>query len=120
MFGWAVLGAVMLWKALTDPAHCSPALELFHFSLAGVVLLGIALQSVRLARLRLLLDRQNTALSSALEQISRLATRDDLTGLLNRRHMSELLVNEKARHDRSGLPKARQAFTGPTRPGRSR
>ena len=101
MFGWAVLGAVMLWKALTDPAHYSPALELFHLSLAGVVLLGIAL-------------------SSALEQISRLATRDDLTGLLNRRHRSELLVNEKARHDRSGLPKARQAFTGPTRPGRSR
>ncbi len=53
MFGWAVLGAVMLWKALTDPAHYSPALELFHFSLAGVVLL---------AQLRLLLDRQNTAL----------------------------------------------------------
>ena len=86
----------------------------------GWAVLGIALQSVRLARLRLLLDRQNTALSSALEQISRLATRDDLTGLLNRRHRSELLVNEKARHDRSGLPKVRQAFTGPTRPGRSR
>ena len=104
VFAWAVLGAVMLWKALTDPAHNSPALELFHFSLAGVVLLGIALQSVRLARLRLHLDRQNTALSSALEQIGRLVTRDDLTGLLNRRHMSELLVDEKARHDRSGLP----------------
>lgn len=104
VFAWAVLGAVMLWKALTDPVHHRPALELFHFSLAGVVLLGIALQSVRLARLRLHLDRQNTALSSALEQIRRLATRDDLTGLLNRRHMSELLVDEKARHDRSGLP----------------
>ena len=86
----------------------------------GWAVLGIALQSVRLARLRLLLDRQNTALSSALEQISRLAMRDDLTGLLNRRHRSELLVNEKARHDRSRLAKARQAFTGPTRPGRSR
>ena len=104
VFAWAVLGAVMLWKALTDPAHYRPALELFHFSLAGVVLLGIALQSVRLARLRLHLDRQNIALSSALEQIGRLVTRDDLTGLLNRRHMSELLVDEKARHDRSGLP----------------
>lgn len=104
VFAWAVLGAVMLWKALTDPVHHRPAIELFHFALAGVVLLGIALQSVRLARLRLHLDRQNTALSSALEQIRRLATRDDLTGLLNRRHMSELLVDEKARHDRSGLP----------------
>ena len=103
LFAWAALGSVMLWKAQTDPSRYPAAVEVANFSLSGVVLLGIALQSVRLTRLRLYLDRQNTALSSALEQIRRLATRDELTGLINRRHMSELLVAEKSRHDRSGL-----------------
>jgi diguanylate cyclase len=98
----AMLGGVMLWKAQTDPARYPPLVELMHFLLAAVVLGTVGLLSIRLAGMRQHLHRQNAALSSALQQIQRLATRDDLTGLVNRRHMSELLTAEKLRHDRSG------------------
>ena len=97
-----MLGGVMLWKSQTDPLRYPPTVEFMHFLLSAVVLVSMALLSIRLAGMRQHLHRQNAALSSALEQIQRLATRDDLTGLVNRRHMSELLAAEKARHDRTG------------------
>jgi diguanylate cyclase (GGDEF)-like protein len=40
-------------------------------------------------------------LEAALAHIHRLATHDDLTGLVNRRHMQELLENERMRLERS-------------------
>jgi diguanylate cyclase len=98
----ALLGGVMLWKSQTDPARYPPSVEFLHFLLGLAVLFSISLLSVRLARMRDRAQQQNTALADALEQIRRLATRDDLTGLVNRRHMSELLAAEKTRHDRTG------------------
>jgi diguanylate cyclase len=98
---FVLLSGVMLWKSHTDPTRYPAAVEWIHFMFAGLVSSSIALLSARLARLRQRLKDQNAALSVALEQIRRLATRDDLTGLLNRRHMSELLVAERARHGRS-------------------
>ena len=101
-FALTLLGAVMVWKSKTDPLRFPPAVELTHFLFASVVLLSIALLAGRLARLRERLSQQNAALTSALEQIQRLATQDDLTGLVNRRHMSDLLAAENLRRDRSG------------------
>lgn len=98
----ALLGGVMLWKSQTDPARYPPSVEFLHFLVGVAVLFSISLLSVRLARMRDRAQQQNTALTHALEQIRRLATRDDLTGLVNRRHMSELLAAEKTRHDRTG------------------
>jgi diguanylate cyclase len=95
-------GAVMGWKANTDPQHFPPTEELIHFSLVCVVLFGIAVLSIKLAGMRQRLNEKNAALLVALEQIRRLATSDDLTGLFNRRHMAELLCIESARQKRSG------------------
>ena len=97
-----LLGGVMLWKSQTDPARYPPSVEFMHFLVAVAMLLSISLLSVRLARMRDRVQQQNTALAHALQQIRRLATRDDLTGLVNRRYMSELLAAEKMRHDRTG------------------
>ena len=47
------------------------------------------------------LRRQKLELEAALAHIHRLATHDDLTGLVNRRHMQELLENERMRLERS-------------------
>jgi diguanylate cyclase (GGDEF)-like protein len=47
------------------------------------------------------LRRQKVELEAALAHIHRLATHDDLTGLVNRRHMQELLENERMRLERS-------------------
>ena len=88
--------------AYTDPLRFPPLQEWAHFSVAAVVLIGIAVLSVKLAGLRQRLTEKNAALSVALEQIRRLATSDDLTGLFNRRHMAELLRTESARQKRTG------------------
>ena len=101
MVAGAMLGAVMSWKSQTDPAHYPATIESMHFLVTGVALLGTTVLSMKVARMRLQLGQQNAALSDALAQIRRLATRDELTGLLNRRHMSELLESEKLRHDRA-------------------
>jgi diguanylate cyclase len=99
-----MLGGTMWWKARVDPIGYPPSVELMYFLLAAVVIATIAMLTIRVAGMREHLHRQNMALSGALEQIQRLATRDDLTGLVNRRHMSELLAGEKARHARTGHP----------------
>jgi diguanylate cyclase len=97
----AMLGAVMSWKSQSDPARYPATVELMHFLVAAVSMLGIAVLAMKVARMRLQMGQQNAALSDALAQIRRLATQDELTGLLNRRHMSELLEIEKLRHDRT-------------------
>jgi diguanylate cyclase len=99
-----MLGTTMWWKAWVDPIVYLPTVEFMHFLLVGVVLVATAVLSIRVAGMRQHLHRRNAALSSALEQIQRLATRDDLTGLVNRRHMSELLTAEQVRHARTGHP----------------
>ena len=102
LFAFAVLAGVMLWKANTDPQRYPPAVEAIHFVLAGVVILAIAMLSVRMTTLRARLNQQKADLEQALEKIRLLATKDDLTGLVNRRQMGELMAAEKLRLARSG------------------
>ena len=47
------------------------------------------------------LQKNNNALQRALAKISEMATRDELTGSHNRRHLMEFLAREKARCDRA-------------------
>ena len=54
--------------------------------------------------MRTRLHRSRQELTQALEQIRDLATRDELTGLSNRRYMTEMMRLEHARALRSGLP----------------
>lgn len=92
MFG-AALGFVA-WHP--EPGH-EPVLEIAHATMIVVVLLSGTFLTTRVQATRLHLQRQKHELTRALEQISRLATRDALTGLVNRRHMLELLQREFAR-----------------------
>ena len=54
------------------------------------------------SRLRTKLKAQTLGLAGALARIQHLATRDELTQLINRRHMADVMENEAARRDRSG------------------
>jgi diguanylate cyclase (GGDEF)-like protein len=58
--------------------------------------------AVRLSRMRERLRRRRQELAEALAQIRELVTRDELTGLINRRHMQELIEHEHQRCTRSG------------------
>jgi diguanylate cyclase len=60
---------------------------------------GLAAQ---LSSLRAKLQAQKDELANALVRIQILATRDELTGLVNRRHMMEVLGQHKKRLERSG------------------
>lgn len=95
------LGAVMLWRTSTDPQGFDPRGEALTFAFATVVLVSTTMLSFRLGRMRELLSAQKAELTRALELNRELATRDALTGLLNRRAMNERLGEETARLKRA-------------------
>jgi diguanylate cyclase len=103
--GWfavTLLGLVMLAMAAHAPQVFDPTIELIHFAFAAVVLPVISMLAGDLSAMRTRLKVQRTELQAALARIHKLATRDDLTGLINRRHMEELAALEQRRAMRSG------------------
>ena len=79
---------------------------LMVLSIGLVLSLLVALAILRNYRARIILQRElaerNRALREALEQVSRLATTDTLTGLLNRRALIEQAGKEMARAEQDG------------------
>ena len=102
LYALAAFGAVMGWKAWDEPQVFAPAVELGHFLMLAAMLPAVSLLSARLTRLRERNRRQRKELALAVSRIQDLATRDELTGLVNRRHMSTLLEQERQRGVRSG------------------
>jgi len=100
------LAGVMAWRCLLAEVRYDPRVELMHFIFAAIVMTATAILAVRLGRLRARLSEQKDELSKALELNRQLATRDMLTGLLNRRAMVELLAQEQPRQRRAGGPMA--------------
>lgn len=70
-------------------------LETLRLTVFGIVLLWFAVMGGYISRLRKTLSDSRTA-------IEKLATHDSLTGAYNRRHLSNILQQEKLRSDRSG------------------
>ncbi len=101
-FAVTVLGLVMLAMATHAPQTFDPTIERIHFAFAAVVLPVISMLAGDLSDMRTRLKLQKTELKDALARIHKLATRDDLTGLVNRRHMEELAEMEQRRAMRSG------------------
>lgn len=69
-----------------------------------IVLTGCVALNLRIQRIRARLHEQRLALAQALEVNRELATRDELTGLINRRAMQDLMALEHRRSVRSGRP----------------
>lgn len=102
LFAFIDLLAVMAWKSQTDALRYPVAVEAVHLVFGVIVLLGVSALSVRMGVMRERLRQQKQALEASLAQIQQLATRDELTGLVNRRHMMTLLRAEQVRQQRSG------------------
>ena len=98
----ALMGMTMLVMNQVAPDMYTTAEEWVHFLVLTVVCLAVAYLGGELSRLRTRLREQRAELATAVERIHRLAMRDELTGLLNRRHMTELLQHERQRFVRSG------------------
>jgi diguanylate cyclase (GGDEF)-like protein len=102
LFAVTLLGLVMLAMATYAPRVFDPTIERIHFVFAAVVLPVISMLAGDLSAMRTRLKVQKAELQDALARIHKLATRDDLTGLINRRHMEELALLEQRRAQRSG------------------
>jgi diguanylate cyclase len=97
----AMFGVVMAAMSQRSPERYPLGGEVVYFIMLCIMVAGVGLLTVRLHRMRDRLRRQRVELGAALAHIQRLATHDDLTGLVNRRHMQELLENERMRLERS-------------------
>ena len=100
--GFTGLAMATLWRSVGPNPSAAPEVEAMHFALAAAVMGATALLAIRLGRLRARLSAQKAELADALEINRQLATRDMLTGLLNRRALVELLAQEQPRQRRAG------------------
>ena len=96
-----LFGVVMGFASQRNPERYPLGGEIVYFMMLCIMVVGVGVLTVRLHRIRDRLRRQKVELEAALAHIHRLATHDDLTGLVNRRHMQELLENERMRLERS-------------------
>jgi diguanylate cyclase len=103
-FSVVSLGLAMGAGAWLAPERFPPVIEALHFLFSLVVLSSIAVLAGQLGRLRFDLRAQKIELRLALERIRLLATRDELTGLPNRRHAQDLLTLEVSRAKRERGP----------------
>lgn len=96
LYAWMVYGVALLVSAWHVHPLAAP-LEVAHFAALCISVLGSLVLGLRLSTLRARLRRQRRELREALDENRELASRDPLTGLVNRRAMLALLQLELAR-----------------------
>jgi len=79
-------------------------LELLNLMILALLLLWMSLLGSYIAGLRSNLAQKKEALAGALARLEELASRDELTGLHNRRHLMETLEQQQERAVRHGEP----------------
>lgn len=97
LFGLAM--ALMAWRL---PRSYPPLVEAGHFIMVATMLPAASMLAARISLMRHRMRAQRVELKQALARIEELATCDVLTGLLNRRHLEEVLERERQRSVRSG------------------
>jgi diguanylate cyclase (GGDEF)-like protein len=102
IFALLAFGLSMAVMSSIKPDVYPATVELVHFMMLVIVVPAVSVLSERLSRIRRRLGQQKRELTLALEQIQLMAAHDELTGLLNRRHMQVLLEQEAQRSLRSG------------------
>lgn len=104
LYAVLLFGATMALMAARRPAVYVPAVEIGHFIMVATMMPAVSILAGRLSHMRQRIRQQRSDLRHALSRIEDLATRDALTGLVNRRHMEELLEQEHQRSVRAGHP----------------
>lgn len=101
---YAVLlyGSTMLLMSVRAPLAYPPSVELGHFLLVATMLPAVSMLAARLSRLRHRSRMQRAELAQAVARLREHTTRDELTGLINHRHMLTVMEQEHQRCVRSG------------------
>jgi diguanylate cyclase (GGDEF)-like protein len=97
------MGLTMAYKGWTDPEHYPVKIEWMYFVFVVTIMPTISQLAVQLTRMRERLKAQKKELETALARIQELATLDELTGLINRRQMLQLLTEHAMRDKRNAL-----------------
>jgi diguanylate cyclase len=97
-----LLGLSMGILSHVDPDYYPPKLELLRFELMIGTVPSLIFSAYQISSWRNRLSTQRRELKVALEQVQKLATRDVLTGLYNRRFMQTKLEEAVKRFDRYG------------------
>lgn len=103
----ATTGSVAMLLFKYDPSQWSSQafhLELLHLMILMIVLLWMSLLGGYIAGLRSRLNEKKDALAAALARLQELASRDELTGLYNRRHLMDTLEQQEERAKRHHEP----------------
>jgi diguanylate cyclase (GGDEF)-like protein len=104
VYGLFTFGCAMVAVGMTDAEPGTVVLQCIHFAVLVVALPTTYILASQLAELRSRLRQRREALTEALDRIEVLATRDELTGLPNRRDMLAQLAVQQQRARRSGKP----------------
>lgn len=102
LYAVLLFGAVMAWCAWREPLRYPWRIELGHFLLVATMMPAVSILAERLSKLRQRSRQHRAELAQALVRLREQSTRDELTGLINRRHMQELIAQEHQRGVRSG------------------
>ncbi len=94
----------ILVTASMDSPQPALAVVVAHLTVVLLSLLAGTMMCLQVQTIRSRMRNQKHELQGALEQIRQMAMRDHLTGLINRRQMSELMGLELRRCQRSGRP----------------
>lgn len=101
LFALACFGLSMGVMIQLKPQDYPVAVELGYFLMLALTLPAVSVLAGRLSSIRERLSVQKAALTEALAQIHAMSIRDELTGLVNRRHMQALLEQETRRSARN-------------------
>jgi diguanylate cyclase len=102
VYAVVLFAAVMTVLALVRPQDYPVLIELGHFLLVATMLPAVSILAGRVSRMRYRARLQRADLSQALNRLREHTTRDELTGLINKRHMVEVMEQEHQRCIRSG------------------
>lgn len=104
LYAVLAIGVTILYKTHTDPQRYPAKVEWMYFIFLVTVVPMISQLAGQINRMRANLKAKKQALEEALVRIQELATHDELTGLVNRRHISQVL-NEHAARSKRGVVK---------------
>lgn len=97
-----LFGAAMVFVRVTSGSSVPFEVHIAYFFMLVIVVVGCSFLTWRLTTMREYMRQQKAQLVQALEKIQQIATRDELTGVANRRLMLELMGEQIQRAIRTG------------------
>jgi diguanylate cyclase (GGDEF)-like protein len=91
-----IMGAVMAIKSVDDPVRYASRVEWVYFIFLVTMVPTVTVLAAHLEKMRQHLQAQKADLVTALARIQDMASRDPLTGLINRRKMMDVLAEHAA------------------------